>query len=171
MSFAVNVIKAQDVHAGKQRSVARSVSEDRHKPAGRQLTSVHVVPLHITKSNAIEVLLMRFPSMHPHWPDMWHVPGYKVHASENPEDRQKVFERVFGGMVRGLAVTIPPVKTEVALHYTARGKEVGHVHYAEVLGMPSEGRFFDMRALPDDIPEHHMAFIKRAANAYRALYS
>lgn len=170
MSLTVSNIKARDVHASKQSLVVREPSR-LPKPAGKHLASVHVVPLHVTKGNAVEVLLTRFPSTHLHWPDMWHVPGYMIDGSEDPEDLQSIFDRVFGVLVRGLAVTIPPVKTEMALHYTVRGKEIGHVHYAEVLGVPSEGRFFDMRALPDAIPEHHVAFIKRAAAAYRSLYS
>ncbi len=170
MSFVVSNIKARDVHASKQSFVVRPSLEGK-RPIGKHLASIHVVPLHLTKNNAVEVLLTRFPSTHEHWPDMWHVPGYKINSSEDPEDLEAVFDRVFGGMVRGLAVTIPPVKTEVALHYTARGKEVGHVHYAEVFGMPSTGKFFDMRELPSDIPEHHLTLIKRAASAYRVLYS
>ncbi len=170
MSFVVSNIKARDVHASKQSFVVRE-SVVGKKPVGRHLASVHVVPLHLTKTNVVEVLLTRFPATHEHWPEMWHVPGYKINSSEDLEDLQTIFDRVFGGMVRGLAVTIGPVKTEVALHYTERGKELGHVHYAEAFGVPHTGKFFDMRELPSDIPEHHLTFIKRAATAYRALYS
>ncbi|TAH34162.1 hypothetical protein EYC59_03345 [Candidatus Saccharibacteria bacterium] len=170
MALTLSNIKARDVHASKQSFVVHSSNVGK-RPAGKHLASIHVVPMHVTKANAIEVLLLKFPANHPHWPDMWHVPGYALEPSENPEDRQTIFERVFSSMIHGLAVTITPVKTEVVLHYTARGKEVGHVHYAEVLGVPHHGKFFDMRELPENIPEHHMAFIKRAANAYRILYS
>ncbi len=171
MSLTVSNIKAQDVHAGRQRATNHTLEQRGQRPLGKHTASIHVVPLHVNRANIVEVLLTRFPSTHPHWPDMWHVPGYKLQHFEKVHSEQKIHERVFGSIIHGLVVTIPPVKTEVVLHYTEQGKEVGHVYYAEVLGVPHTGTFFDIRSLPEDMPEHYLVLLKRAASAYRTLYS
>jgi hypothetical protein len=130
-----------------------------------------LVPCRITRTGAIEVLLVKHSADAYRWANMWHVP---ITTLRDPnEDRETVFSRIFSRDMRGVVPTTEPVHTETAVYHTAHGKEVASVHYVEVVGMPiaTNSGFHPATDLPADLLEHQMPSVVRAAAAYQLTYT
>jgi hypothetical protein len=140
--------------------------------------SVEMVPLRTTAAGKTEVLLTQRPE-NDVWAEQWHVPGtimLPTDKVESSHDYDDAFGRIFGDngeLKSGVKVIGKPVYVDSERRKTRRGDEFAAIHYAEVTGEPTIGRFFDAEAFPDNVPEpgvihHHVEFIQEAVARYMA---
>jgi len=129
-------------------------------------TTVEVVPFRKGAGGDIEVLLTRRDPDDPYWPNMLHTPGAVVRASDAEGTYQDALERVLEGELHGIHTIGAPVFVEHLLHRVARGMESAIVHYVEVADNPTEGTFYPVERLPEDLVGTQAGFIRKAAAAF-----
>jgi len=140
--------------------------------------TVELVPLRTNEAGKTEVLLTRRPENDP-WALEWHVPGSILFASdkiEHPRDYSAAFDRLLGPnyeLKSGVQVVGEPVEVATERRVTRRGPELSVLHYAQVIGEPVVGRFFDIESFPHNVPDpgvivHHADFIPRVVARYEA---
>lgn len=112
------------------------------------LAAVEVVPLR-EKDGDIEILMLKRGVDDVFWPNLWHTPGSIVRAYDKQPDFQDALGRVLDDELQGTLVGAPSYITSL-LHESERGKEVAIVHWVEVEGESTIGKFFSAQALPDD---------------------
>ena len=117
------------------------------------------------QNHKTEILLTRRASDDNFWPGLWHVPGTIVRGSD--VDLNEAFDRVLIKELRGVKTT-KPVLVQSALRKSERGRESAQIFWVEVEDEPDVGQFFDVEALPDDIIQIQLEFIKTAAEAYKS---
>lgn len=127
---------------------------------------VEIVPLRTSKDGKIHVLLIEREADDPVWGGMLHTPGTVVRASDNPGSNDDAFSRILDGELKGAAVS-EPVFVESILHRVKRGMEQAQIYYAEVVGEPVVGQFYDVDSLPKNIVDSQLEFISHAVSAYR----
>ncbi len=146
------------------------------------LATVELVPIRTNaQTGSIEVLLTQRPmNGSDPWAGEWHTPGTVLLASDTitgPTDFSQAFERLLGPdgeLKSGVQMVEEPVFVAAERRMTRRGPEFSAIYVVRVEGDPTVGQFFDIAKFPQNVPErgvveHHIDFIPRAVEQYRAL--
>lgn len=139
---------------------------------------IELVPVRLGNDGTAEVLLVQRPADDPVWPSMWHVPGTVIRTTDKMDagnDYDQPLERLLGpeGELAGIKTVGKPVEIETERRRVARGDELAVIHYIEVQGEATAGRFFALDEYPANVPQpgivpHHDAFVRRAAARFLA---
>ena len=126
---------------------------------------VEIVPLR-SKDNAVQILLLQRGSDDPVWPNMLHIPGTVLRATDSLET---AIDRVLTKELNEAQVSKPKFVTNI-LHHSGRGMEASQVYWVEVISSPIDGQFFDTDNLPDNLVKSQLDFIPQAIEDYRAQF-
>lgn len=129
------------------------------------LVTIEMVPLRRTTNGEVEVLLVQREADDPYWPNMYHVPGTVLRASDAAGSYEDAFKRILQGELQGTATSGQPQHLKDLFHQVKRGRELALVHYIAISDEPVVGTFYPVSALPDTIVDHQIAFIQEAAQA------
>jgi hypothetical protein len=137
---------------------------------------IELVPVRINAEGKAEILLVQRESDDPVWPNMWHVSGTVIRATDKMDtgnDYDDPLKRLLAedGELAGVDIVGKPVQIETERRRVARGDELAVIFYVEVSGEAKEGRFFPLEGYPHNVPEpgivpHHDAFVRRAAERF-----
>lgn len=116
------------------------------------------------KGTATEVLLTRRSPDDITWPNMYHVPGTVLRPTDN--SFEDAMSRLYVDELAGFELSSPQFVGAHFNHY-ARGTGVGFEYYASVMNEPTNGTFFNVTDLPDDLIVEQRAILQRALNVYQ----
>jgi hypothetical protein len=141
------------------------------------ISVIELVPLRINTAGEVEVLLLQRPKGDV-WSEQWHVPGTLILATDKLDERddyEQPMQRLLGvgGELAGIAIQGNPIEIETERRKTLRGDELAVIHYVEIAGEPTVGKFFALKDYPHNVPQpgivpHHNAFVRRAAERFVA---
>lgn len=140
------------------------------------LSAVELIALR-EGEKGLEVLLTQRPEDDEFWPLEWHVPGSVILADDvisGPNDYRAPLDRLINGELEGsLEVVRGPHLLYPYRHTSPRGSGITIVHWAEVSGEPSVGKFFETGSLSKSPPkggivDGHSLIINDAVKAYGA---
>lgn len=122
------------------------------------MSTVEMAPLRKTSEGKTQILLTQRAADDPFWPNEWHIPGtfmLTTDKRQGPHDHSDEFKRIFGDkgeLGNSIQLVSEPVFVDSEMRDTRRGTEHSAVHYAEVTGEPTVGRFFDADQFPYNVP-------------------
>jgi hypothetical protein len=131
------------------------------------LPIVEVIPLRLIEEST-EVLLIERSADDPLWPNALHTPGTVIRATDvhkKEQEHWEAFRRIAEDELKGTSVG-PPQYLGTQLHASKRGVEQAQLYWVEVLGLPTTGRFFDTKQLPDQLIPSQLDFIRLAAQDF-----
>ncbi len=126
---------------------------------------VEVVPLRKVDGR-VQVLLTQRENDDPNWPGMLHTPGTVVRPTDEEGGYKSAFGRIIEGELSSVQLSGEPQYVGSVLHKVARGMEDAKVFYVEVAGEPTQGVFYDLDELPDNIVYTQVDFIRSAAKSF-----
>lgn len=128
---------------------------------------LEVVPLRL-HDGTIEVLLLERENTDPVWGGQLHTPGTVIRASDTPGDLHDAFERITHGELGGCAFTGTPTYVETVFHQVKRGRELAMIHWIEVTGEVSVGKWYPVGGLPATIVSTQIPFIHSAVKSFKS---
>lgn len=111
-----------------------------------------------------QVLMSRREANDAYFPNLWHVPGTMLRASDvtfRGNDLNVAIKRLLDDELQGLEVTHLTF-TGFHFHRVARGVGLSLIHIALATGNPSVGQFFGVNHLPNDMIPEQAQFIYKA---------
>jgi hypothetical protein len=132
------------------------------------LPIVEFIPLRAMPDGAVQVLLIERPANDPLFAGLLHTPGTVVRATDahtGEQDDWPAFKRIMHDELLDTEVG-PPYYVGSIFHASKRGAEQAQLYWIEVLSEPRVGTFYDVAALPKDLMESQVAFIKQAADNF-----
>lgn len=125
--------------------------------------TIEVVPLHLTQSSLVQVLLLKRGSDAAMYGGHWHFPGAMIRAGD--ESLSAVFGRI--AVELGVAALTPNFVGHLWRPNTARGPILSVIYTIKLdtKGGNGNGEWFDIRGLPQPMVEDHPEMIKMAARS------
>lgn len=130
------------------------------------LSIIEFVPLRLTNSDTVEVLLLVRDEADPIWPGELHTPGTVIRPTDTEGNIYLAFERILSDELKNTAVS-PPCFVGSILHKSKRGTEHAQIYWVEVMGQPKVGCFYPVDALPENLMKSQTKFIRQAVKNYR----
>ena len=133
------------------------------------LPILELVPLRLSDSGDVEVLLLDRGPDDEWWPKLLHTPGVVMRADDigtDTYDSRVAYERLVRGEMADTQLSEPHFVGNV-LQRSKRGTEAAQVYWAEVMGEPKVGKFYPFAQLPDGLiaAQHH--FIPLAVDEFK----
>jgi hypothetical protein len=128
------------------------------------LSIIEFVPMRM-RDDKVEVLLLSRGDDDPLWPNELHVPGTVIRPTDTEGNIYKAFERILKDELNGTE-TSHPYYVGSNLHPSKRGMEQAQIYWVEVTGEPKIGKFHNAEALPPNVMESQLNFIKLAAKKF-----
>ncbi len=133
------------------------------------LPIIEFIPLR--KINGIvEVLLLRRDSDDSLWPNELHTPGTVIRTTDLDSDNHLAFKRILEDELASTKVT-EPYYVGSNLHKSRRGAEQAQIFWVEVLEEPKAGKFYNVNALPKEMMQSQVSFVKLAADSFSKIRS
>jgi hypothetical protein len=130
------------------------------------LSIIELVPLR-SNHGRIEVLLLERSPDDPIWPGKLHSPGTVVRPTDRSLPGEPV-KRIISDELNGTKLSNQQFVKSL-FYDTDRGKENASVFWAEVLGEPKAGKFYQLDNLPDNLITFQKDFIEAAAEKFGCL--
>jgi ADP-ribose pyrophosphatase YjhB (NUDIX family) len=124
---------------------------------------VEIVPLR-QYNGSFQILLQKRDSSDPVWPNKLHTPGTAVRATDSLQD---CFDRLLKQELVGVIASDPRFVASV-IHDSGRGNEAALVYWVEVFDNKSNGQFYDVAKLPQELVKSQLDFIPQVINAYKS---
>lgn len=118
------------------------------------------------KEGSVEILLTRRPKDDKYWPNMWHIQGSVIRATDKEGDFSDVFTRILQNEMGNPQCVTQPTFFKYVFQQVKRGREVSFIHWIELTGEPPKGEFFDINDLPEDMIDHQKSFIHEIARNF-----
>ncbi len=122
------------------------------------LVPMLAVELVFLRNNRSEILLTKRPPDDKYWPGQWHVPGGYLWRRESI---RKAIHRV-GETELGVSVSeyffLGPLEFETELE-NPRNHTVSHVYVCSLAEPSTEGEYFPLNAIPENLIEMHRKII------------
>lgn len=127
---------------------------------------IEVVPVRKNQGKTEILLLPRDADDHL-WPGEVHTPGRVIRATDDPEYVQAGVSAIIADELGG--AQLGPVQfVQTVFHASRRGAEFAQIYWAEVIGSPSVGEFFDAQELPHNLIQSQQEFITLAVASFEA---
>lgn len=135
------------------------------------LTTVNLIVLR-RNQGVLQVLLIERPTNDPCWPGKLHVPGTVIREDDrvgNPIGAGDPMQRLIRGELGAQLKAAPVYIGDFPVPSSDRGAEISRVFWAEMVGEPPRGRFFDIAELPyiESLIQEEIPWIIGAIEAYR----
>jgi hypothetical protein len=133
------------------------------------LPIVEFIPLRLSESDGVDVLLIHRPDDDPLWPGMLHTPGTVVRATDLHQGKQDdwlAFERILHDELKDTSIGAPHYVGSM-FHDSKRGAELAQLYWVEVIGEPAVGKFYNAYSLPSSLIDSQRAFIDLAASNFQ----
>jgi hypothetical protein len=125
---------------------------------------VEVVPLR-NRSGSMEILLLKRDADDQLFAGQLHTPGTVVRPHDSTGSFEDALNRVLNDELKGVETTRPEFVKNV-FHNSGRGMEASQVFWAEVLGEPEVGQFYEVDNLPEQLMQSQLDFIPLAVEHY-----
>jgi len=127
---------------------------------------IELVPLRVSATGSVEILLLPRPADDPIWPGQLHVPGTVIRATDSPHSFHDGLQRTVNELGDGdIGV---PVFVKNLLHPSGRGMEATQVYWVEIKSQPRIGKFYSADKLPTLIVKTQLDFIPDAIAHFKA---
>lgn len=126
--------------------------------------TIEFVPLRMNEGK-VEVMLTRRPVDDKFWPGNLHIPGCIVRPTDTEE---AVIKRICAKELSGTRLG-EPSELHTQVRKTQRGNEMTKLFWVGVLGDSTDGEFYSVDNLPDDLLPAYPASIVQAADLFRGI--
>lgn len=126
---------------------------------------IEVVPLR-TKLGKVEILLIDRDEDDQLFSKKLHTPGTVVRPHDSTGSFEDALDRILVEELNGTETTRPKFVKNI-FHNSGRGMEASQIYWAEVLGEPKAGQFYDADNLPERLMRSQLDFIPLAVEHYR----
>ena len=127
---------------------------------------VEVVPLRVSATGQIEVLLLDREADDPIFPGQVHTSGCVVRPTDTPGSFETAFQRILHDELGDIRTSEPVYVTQL-LHHSGRGMESSHIYWVEVRGEPAVGTFYPVDDLPANFMKQQLDFLHQAVASYK----
>ncbi|MDD3647382.1 MAG: hypothetical protein PHS44_02675 [Candidatus Dojkabacteria bacterium] len=127
---------------------------------------VEVLPVR-KKRNRIEVLLTKRSKDDAFWPDMFHMPGVVLLATDKDGSLSDAFERIFKGELGGTNPKKMPTFVGYSFRNEKRGMGLSLLHWSDEEAALNTGAWFDHCHLPENILRLQIPNITRIVEDYK----
>lgn len=130
------------------------------------LTALEMVPFRLDEMGRTQVLLIRRSLQDKFWPNMLHVPGTIIRATDEGENFEGAIERLLKEEMGDPPVVRGPIVFGVGLHPSVRGVETLIMSWVQLQDSP-KGEFYLVDDLPTELIEEQIPLIHQAMGNFR----
>ena len=130
------------------------------------LSIIEFVPLRMSETGEIEVLLLERGDDAPIWPGEVHTPGTVIRPGDNAQNTYLAFDRILNDELQGTTFSNPHFVGSI-LHESKRGPEHAQVYWVEPKEQTRVGKWHNVDSLPDNLIKSQEKFIRASVDNYK----
>ena len=129
---------------------------------------IEIVLLRKNEKGEICTIVLQREEDDPVWPGKVHTPGTVLRATDAEGDFADAFSRIIKKELGNLEIEFGPEFVSYEFHQVGRGREIALVFFVVYSGEAKCGTEVKVDALPDNIVDTQLKFIKKAVDAFQS---